>query len=480
MSIETGQRPVDKTVLDHADRISQHLAQLAGETEDRVTAIMSAVFDDAQIKKEFAGSPIREISMVAEVIRELLRRNELPVDLLTHMAIGDVELPRLQKEIMSEVLHAAAQEHARLFNEEGTGYDLAAKGSYRSREALVALFDKHYGFSGHDGLSEHLANNMCITAGGMRALGDIAVAMNLRALKQSRRNRFIYPDASFSTWKTIVTAASHGGLAGEVHELPTKQKDSLHLTADEVYKFYRENPVNTNERSFHDTWCITPVGNPSGTVISSEQLAGVCNAILINNPQAVIIFDCAYVRLLQQQQARALMKIIFDNPQLRRQSVFIDSFSKTHGLCRERMGACFSDSDEIFGDIQNWIMVTSAGNGQWRSALALALADMAPYQNRDILELHNFWARERAGLYYYLRQPKFAHLFNDDQSHIDEEQLRQPMTIYLLMKLRSGITMQQVALATGCIGVETSLASGHYIRFAIGRITEPTYSQHTP
>ena len=63
-------------------------------------------------------------------------------------------------------------------------------------------------------------------------------------------------------------------------------QNKLHLSKDEVKQFYRTHPAHS-----HESWYITPVGNPSGTKMTPIQLTVTIEAIAEQNPKAVIILD---------------------------------------------------------------------------------------------------------------------------------------------------------------------------------------------
>ncbi len=170
---------------------------------------------------------------------------------------------------------------------------------------------------------------------------------------------------------------------------------------------------------------------------------------------------------------------VLHDPLVRDRVVILESFSKTHGFCGERIGVYTSPNDEIFGRIQNLNMTLSAGNGRYRSALAEALATPTPVQAQKLRELHQFWGQERKGLYQYLiGSGNFDDIFEPDQPHILQDQLDEPLGLYVFLRLRPGVHTKDVLIKTGCLGVETTMGDGStWMRFAVGKITKPTYSK---
>ena len=447
-------------------------------TSEVLRTVLDQVFDDKEIHLNFKNAEIRYTAMCGEVAREVLRSIGQSPDLVGLLSIGDVTLPEFARPVIEEIADSAHEFHRELSCRETHGYDLSSRGALEARQAMIDYFDRHYGFSRLPGLCRRLAENAAITAGGMRGLDDLATA-HVSLAQPDGRPRFIHPDNSFGTWHSITQLRSVGGKVATVHALATNPRNMLHLTAEDVDTFYAREPQQRSTPN--DLWCITPVGNPSGTRIGAEQLADTCRRIADHAPGATILLDCTYLRTLPESQSLALAWGVLDNPEVLERIIFLESFSKTHGICGERVGTYFSANRQLFDAHHNINMMLSAGNGRHKSAMVLAIANATPEQEEIIRSLHKFWQRERLGLYCYLvRSGGFRELFEDSQEHLLSDQLDSPLGLYLFLKLRPGVSRKDVLIGTGCLGVETPMASGNYIRFAVGKITEPTYARHIP
>jgi aspartate/methionine/tyrosine aminotransferase len=369
------------------------------------------------------------------------------------------------------VLNAAHLENEISRIKRGHPYDVSAQGLLPARRAAITLFDQHYHFSEQPGLVEALSKNSVLISGGMLGLDFFARSMLRRAKKSGETPRFVHPDTSFDSWKRIVEDYCNEGVRGKTTEITTQPEHGLHLTAPQVHTFYDENP-----ETYKNVWCLTPVGNPSGTSMTPLQLQEVCEAIVERDPKAVILLDSTYIRVLDVEKARALMAGIIRNPNIMNQVVFLESFSKTHGLCADRLSILFSSNPSLVADeFQNRVMSSTAGTPITTSAKVTAVAKLSPEQQDEFKKMHRLWAKELHGLFVYFKQ--FPHLF-DEQLHIQESELGKPTAPYLFMKLKEGVTAKQVALETWCFGVETPMGSGNYIRFAVGAISEPTYAHY--
>jgi len=168
---------------------------------------------------------------------------------------------------------------------------------------------------------------------------------------------------------------------------------------------------------------------------------------------------------------------IANNKQLLNRIIFLESFSKSHGLCRERLALYFSSSEELFTEMHRANIAFSAGPGAHKDFQFLALGNAPKDINKGILDLHLFWRKERDGLYNFLMD-KYKHLFEPEQLHIKKKDFEKPCTLYILLKTREGVNAQKVLESTGVLGVDTPLASGHYIRFSVGTLQKPVFSKY--
>jgi len=317
--------------------------------------------------------------------------------------------------------------------------------------------------------------NSAITSGGMRALKDTVDAVIMEGYQQKSIPRFIQPDGSFNTWFTIVENQENDMNKHRRHvvTLGTNPKDKLALTPELVEQHYKKYPATPIE-----CWYIIPVGNPTGTKMSSEQLHSTCETIVKHNRNALIILDSVYCRMLEKETCKELFSKVARDENVLNNVLFIDSYSKSHGLCRERLGFYFSYNDALFTKALRGAMAFSGGPGLTKDFQFSAIASMTPEESQGIEDLHSFWQKERLGLYNYLMQPQFSHLFEEKQDHIEMSDLENKLGLYVLMKLKKGVTAKDAFEASGALGVETPLASGTYVRYSLGVMKDPKYSKN--
>lgn len=441
-----------------------------GKTE--LKDVLSAVWNNREITAVCPDLVIRLTSLRGEISKLVWKELGNNPDDIQVLAVGTTaipqHLPRYHKFLRdwlsrSEKLH----QEAKFGNDFVIGYDLLSKGSRKSTDVVMDLFNDHYGFS--ESQLEDIKPNVAITAGGMRGLKDLVDAMMNIATSNNQIHRFIQPDNSFGTWWNIIER----GLTKpdrEIHILQGRPENKLHLSVDDVTEFYRN-----NKPYLYESWYITPVGNPSGTKMTPEQLTSVCTAIYKYNPNAIIILDTVYARTLSPATSRKMFAGLLSKPQVLSRIMFVESFSKSHGLCRERLGCYFSISADLFKNLHFANISFSAGPGEYKDYQFQALGESLEEHKLGVADLHDFWQRERLGLFNFLMS-KFSYLFDERQLHITPDDMDSPLGLYILLKTKDSYKAQDVFMKTGVLGVDTPLLSGHYIRFSVGQLVKPVYS----
>jgi aspartate/methionine/tyrosine aminotransferase len=108
------------------------------------------------------------------------------------------------------------------------------------------------------------------------------------------------------------------------------------------------------------------VGNPSGTKMTRNQLYSTLKSIQKHNKKAIILLDTVYLRTCSIKDANEMMTDLSKDEELLEQIIFLDSFSKSHGLCRERLGIYFSSNQDLFTRLHASNIAFSAGPGHYK------------------------------------------------------------------------------------------------------------------
>ncbi|MEK9132497.1 MAG: aminotransferase class I/II-fold pyridoxal phosphate-dependent enzyme [Patescibacteria group bacterium] len=474
----------ENPIRDHAERIMSggEIGGIQKATHEALLRVIDRVFNDETLIVNFKGADIRRVAMSGNIIAEIWRRIHGDPEMIQLLTIGDTEIPPFMQRTVERIIKRAHIFHMDAIREGKTGYDVAAKGTEETRRALMKFLDRYYGFSeqtDRPDLMKTLTKQTCVVHGGMTGLDYITAGLIQRADNKGAKHNFVWPSNSFGTWPSIANMRSRNGAVADTHIIKSEQKHGLHLTPEQVTTYYKEHQPAPGKTT---SWYITPVGNPSGTKITPRQLQGTCEAIVKNDPEAVIILDLVYLRMLKVEEARALMAGIVGNAEVFNRVIVLDSFSKTHGLCGERAGLFFSANPDLFTDPQNVMMLLTAGVSKQTDCLERAIAMSSDGEIAKFDKLHEFWRKEVEGLYYYLiKSGEFKHLFDEDQSHINEAGLKDPTNLYLCLKLKNGVDSKQILAETHCLGVEDGrMQPGTYMRFAVGKIRQPTFAKYAP
>ena len=471
----TSTEPSSKRI-DPIDRFA-HLVKNNLSTNAQLPEVLNAVWTNEVVTSQCPDLIIRLTSLRGQVSSRLWKMLGGDPEEIQILAVGTTAIPNHMKDYKSFIdgIGEAAARHAAEHRRDADyeiGYDLFSKGSEESRGATLRMFNEHYGFS-QERLDSCIQSS-AISCGGMRALKDLADGCVIQARQSGEMHRFIAPDNSFGTYWNISEHKFKGGssLGRESIMLPTSPEYKLHLSPADVEKFYEE-----NRPAWGESWYITPVGNPSGTTMDGDVLTETVKTILKHNPKAIIILDAVYTRTLTRERSCDLWKGVVNDDNILERVIFLESFSKSHGLCRERLGLYFSTNAKLFTDLHAANIGFSAGPGAFKDYQFYGLGNL-PQEHKDAVDgLHIFWRDERKSLLKFLQSgPHAEELFDSKQEHLDQRDIEDPCTLYILLKTKECISAKDIFLRTGALGVDTPLASGHYVRFSVGALRKPTYS----
>jgi aspartate/methionine/tyrosine aminotransferase len=490
----------DTQPVEDAERIltnnESELSSLTGSKLKR--RILQLALQDEEIDDRFKGMFIRCATAAGKAARAILALlNQDPND-ISVLAVGDVNLPIKLEQTEIRSLYTSALTRAATIAAERDefGYDLEARGNQDDLNAALDYFNQWYNFP--TPILEKMKSCSAVTGGGMHALDMIAHSAvrqitdhcDETTQKPSSVGALVHPSSSFGTWHELVKRATGNERLARIDNISVKQENGFHFTPGQIHELYESNTGNDQETIY-----ITPTGNPSGTTMSPDQLYGTCTAILQGNPNATIVLDVVYIRTLTPEKAQALFAKINANEDLLNRIIFVESFSKTHGTTGERVGIYFSANPELIKPIQNTNATITAGNGRFRSALLGVLAKDEEFEAARPI-LHQFWKDEKAGLFQRLIESRdYPELFSTNQCHYPKgsETLKEEGSLYVFLKLNEdsdalkpiiqkekGVGKKlavELALQTGLVGVVQNLDGAWYARYAVGCLTERTFSE---
>ena len=134
-----------------------------------------------------------------------------------------------------------------------------------------------------------------------------------------------------------------------------------------------------------DIFCLCSPNNPTGTVLTKEQLSTLVN--YANNQGSIILFDAAYSAFISNS---SLPKSIFEIPGARSCAIEVNSFSKSLGFSGVRLGwnvvpeqLTYANGYEIIRDWQRFLCTTF--NGASLPVQEAAMAGLSLFPNIEAL-----------------------------------------------------------------------------------------------
>jgi aspartate/methionine/tyrosine aminotransferase len=462
-----------------AQKISDSLVSKGLDKNEGITHILDEIYNCDEITNVCPNLAIRLASLRASVARAVLELNGRDPDLVQNLSIGSVLEPEHIPEYSKFIKNFNDRAATYLMNtkQHRLSYDLLSKGGEVSRLQILKKINEHYGFP-IDIVNGFFAENSSISTGA-RTLKDFADSLIEYAVANGGKHRFVQPDNSFPVWFGVMQNGKSKVYDNfrEIETLPTKPENKLHLVKEQITEFYKQKGVNKFE-----SWYLTMVGNPSGTKMTPEQFVEVCEEIVKHNPDAVIICDSVYCRTLPKELCKELFSKITKDPSklyLLENMIFLESWSKSHGFCAERLAVFFSKNPVLFRKMHAAEIAYQAGPERFKDFQLLSLASMTPKDEIGPEKLHLFWRDERKGLLKYLmNHPKADLLFEKEQKHIRNEDMEEPCGLYVTLKLKPNVNGRMILVNTGCIGVDVKMNGDPYHRFSVGTLTKPIFSKY--
>ena len=251
--------------------------------------------------------------------------------------LGDLYLdPRnkekyLEKAVEKQKIEAAYADRGIFF----TSYDTYARGTKESR-GLIAAEAREIG------LDSATFENAWMSEGGMGALARIFRMLNWRYNKDHKTAPKILA-AVPSFVMSLKTARREGFEANSIDasDLPRHE-----LTGERLLQYFDQ---EGNDK-IPDVFLITPANNPTAMSYDPEVLRGVITTMQECNPNVQFIFDMAYMSMIPNEKARAIMKVIHET-EADKKALF--SFSESKALARPgiRIGAIVTLDTGIKEDV---------------------------------------------------------------------------------------------------------------------------------
>ncbi len=190
--------------------------------------------------------------------------------------------------------------------------------------ALIEAIRSYYAGLGAD----YAAEDILITTGGSEAL----LFLMLCILDEG--SEVLVPEPFYPNYNTFVTAAG-----GVICPIPT--------TVEEGYRFVSREKLEAGINEKTRAIMITNPGNPTGVVLSREELQLVVDVALEHD--LFIIADEVYREFFYEGEGLACSLAEF--PEAAQNVVLVDSVSKRFSACGARIGCIVSKNRELMAEV---------------------------------------------------------------------------------------------------------------------------------
>lgn len=433
-------------------------------------------------QKQFPN-PLRGMEQCFKEITNLFEKNNLPSELLpVSMTIGDLSPISFDDEPEEKYIgladrlvldpegynFALKQQLERKilidYKKHGdylTRYDVSARGTEESRN----LIGKEFGEIG----IPITTNEVWMADGGMAALIRIIRTFNNHQIKENGMNgRLLAPTPSFIMATNV---ALDNGL--KVEFVPTSHFPDQELSPEAIDEFYK-----TPNRLGIDAVLITPANNPTASSYKPENLKRTIERINQYNSRAIFIFDMAYISLIPNERARAIVQTIVDS-QILGQSFFAFSESKILARPRQRVGAVVI-FNKIFQEMfqQDTIRNYPSFSGTVDVEFQALKKIITPQTTKLYLDLLR---QRQQTLLETLRilDPEKKYFTNLDQISIpgypalSENSREQDVPLYLWVKMQPGVDAFEIIKKFGMIGSPGTCfgCEDCHLRFSLGVVS---------
>lgn len=269
----------------------------------------------------------------------------------------------------------------------------------------------------------------------------------------------LFPEPGFGVpeWQ----ARSHGY---RLHHFQTLPEHHFKLTALQLHELLQK---HTDIRVLY----LTVTNNPTAFGYSASELNALHEVLRQYREQGrnvLILADLAYIGTGKPEHDHERMATFAPSDVLQN-TLFVNSFSKTHTLTGERLGWVTIGDPSIASAISaSWTNTMASLPGEWQLRF---MAYMRLFAERQ-------WLAEKLRTFYRLRRRSLI----KQLQHIDEEQhlfqeiyLDDDATVYNWSRLKTGEDAFSLFEKTGIAGVPGSGFgySDNYIRFSVGVIPIP-------
>lgn len=464
---------------------------------EKGTQIVSSIVDETIRKleaKEFPNA-LRGINHAANQIKLGLTNEGLnPDDFIMAGTIGDLDMrlssndeiekkrfgqleARLLLDPSSELFEQAQRTEREILIEYRRelniyGYDSVARGTKISREYIRKE-------AGEMGINTKDIDDVWLTDGGMGALARIYRGLHTMVKNEKGRDAIMLsPEVCFPM---ATNCATDHGL--QVEFVQTGDMPGQQINKQAVERYF------ANNGKIPDVVLLTPAENPTAKSYEPNNLREVILLLKEKNPDAVFIFDMAYMAMIPKKRSEEIMQVIKETNAYS-QSIFALSESKHYAQPALRVGAIVvPDNKFLQTAMQDDTIRNYSSYGYKTDVWFQVLNKMI---KPETLAEYNLLLRTRQyALLEVLRDldPSHKYFKNLDTLSVpgfhDEGDgtVEMDNPLYLYIELQEGISaLKDVAKDLGIFGVPGSVFGDEYnhMRFSLGVVSLEQILKRSP
>lgn len=464
---------------------------------EKGTQIVSSIVDETIRKleaKEFPNA-LRGINHAANQIKLGLTNEGLnPDDFIMAGTIGDLDMrlssndeiekkrfgqleARLLLDPSSELFEQAQRTEREILIEYRRelniyGYDSVARGTKISREYIRKE-------AGEMGINTKDIDDVWLTDGGMGALARIYRGLHTMVKNEKGRDAIMLsPEVCFPM---ATNCATDHGL--QVEFVQTGDMPGQQINKQAVERYF------ANNGKIPDVVLLTPAENPTAKSYEPNNLREVILLLKEKNPDAIFIFDMAYMAMIPKKRSEEIMQVIKETNAYS-QSIFALSESKHYAQPALRVGAIVvPDNKFLQTAMQDDTIRNYSSYGYKTDVWFQVLNKMI---KPETLAEYNLLLRTRQyALLEVLRDldPSHKYFKNLDTLSVpgfhDEGDgtVEMDNPLYLYIELQEGISaLKDVAKDLGIFGVPGSVFGDEYnhMRFSLGVVSLEQILKRSP
>lgn len=415
-----------------------------------------------ELKAGRVTSPIRGLAeMYQRCVSELLEAdNKADASKLKNLTIGDIDPTTFEVDGSKTLADRLGTKPWGTIHEKKEKFkSLVAKDFWDRRMpltryqadalGLVSLREQFASFISKYGLS-YSADQTIIVPGSMPGIHMLFEALRDLGKKAGQRTELVAPTPGFSVYYS------------QAQQL---EIDVVLVPGDPDYGFLPssgklEEKLGKKRKVF-SIFYLTPANNPTSTVYSGDALRMCMDTFRKLRPNGYILFDLAYIEMIDTYQASSLLHAAVNDPE---KSIIALSMSKIFGVPRLRSAALMTVNRQVYLALKSQSQLEYASESFGMALEALALWKCVSAR-----------VREEMFMLFRYRQDRLIDLFSELNKNTGTRfftgKFFRDVPLYIYAEIVPGSDVLDVFSHTGMLGVPGSVfgdVTERWVRFSVG------------